>query len=562
VRPQIINAPKKAIRKQSSPRPAAAARRADRLFARGLQRHQAGRLAEAESAYRLALEADPNRAAVLNNLGMIAPPGERAALFRRALKARPDHADSHFNLAGLLAAEGDADGAVSHYRQALRLRPDWSEAHFALGRVFHQRNQLVEAAECYQRCVKLKPNFLPAVLSLACVFALAGHSRGSKDADAFAITWFRRAVELDPDLELANFQLAKLLEDAGRFTEARPFRDRVPRPRPLEVISAPEHRRNVLVLCRPSRANTPFRNLLPERVNSLIIWRIDYAMDAQQAALPPYDLAFYAVGNADWDQECLDRAASFMRWNSRPLLNSPERVARTRRDRAPELLAGIPDVVAAPVVRLSRDEVRAGGLRARLEREGLGWPVIVRPFGTQGGDGMVVVETAQDLEAMSFEDAEYYYVMRYWDYRSGDGYYRKYRTVFVDRRPYHYHLAISKKWLVHYFSADMLAEPWKREEERRFLERPETALGARAAAAVAAIGERLDMDYAGVDYTLLPEGRVLVFEANATMSVYFPQEPEYAYKTAHVQAILTGFEEMMERRIQASRDPSPPSRPA
>ncbi len=123
----------------------------------------------------------------------------------------------------------------------------------------------------------------------------------------------------------------------------------------------------------------------------------------------------------------------------------------------------------------------------------------------------------------------------------------------MDRQPYHYHLAISKDWLVHYFSADMLSVPWKQAEERRFLEHPEEALGARAAAAVARIGQRLDMDYAGIDYTVLADGRVLVFEGNATMSVYFPHEPEYAYKTEHVQAILTAFEDMMERRINPPR---------
>jgi tetratricopeptide (TPR) repeat protein len=554
---RILNVPRKKSGKRNSRRPAIGSRRADQLFAVGLQCHQAGRLVEAEKAYRLALQAAPNNAPVLNNLGMIAPPGEKAALFHKALELRPNYIEAHINLAGFLAAQGDADGAISHYRLALLQRPDWAEGHFALGRLLQSRGRLLEAAECLQRCVNLKPDFVPAVFSLGCVFALAGLSLGSKDADNFAITWFRRTVELAPDLEDANFHLAKLLEDAGRFAEARPFRDRVSRPLPLEIAPAPEHRRIVLILCTPSSANTPFRKLLPERVNSLITWHIDYATDEQQEALPPYDVAFYTVGNPDWDGECFDRAVSFARQRHRPMLNAPERIARTRRDLLPQLLAGIPDVVVAPIVRLSREEIKGAGLQARLEREGLAWPLIVRPFGHQGGVGVSLARAPADLEAMSFEEAEFYYFIQYWDYRSPDGYYRKYRSVFVDRQPYHYHLAISRDWLVHYFSADMLSEPWKREEERQFLEHSTEALGARAATAVAAIGQRLDLDYAGIDYTVLPDGRVLVFEGNATMSVYFPEEPEYAYKTDHVQAILTGFEEMMERKIQAPRAPKP-----
>jgi tetratricopeptide (TPR) repeat protein len=505
----------------------------------------------------MALEDDPTNVAALNNLGLVAPRAEKATLFRKALAIAPDNVDALANLAEVLAAEGDVEGAVAHFRKALLLRPDWVEVHFALGRLFQLNDRLVEAASCFSLCVNLRPDYLPAIFNLGCVFALAGVLRGSKEADQFAIEWFQRAAKLAPGVEVVNFQLARLLEDSGRFAEARPYHDKVPRPLPLEIVPAVEHRRTVLVLCTPSSGNTPFRQLLPDRVNSLIRWQIDYATDEQQAALPPYDLAFNVAANADWDRECFARAASFASQTSRPLLNPPDRIARTRRDVTPELLAGVPDVAVAPVARLSRDEIRAGGLCHRLEKAGPTWPMIVRPFGQQGGVGVRLAKTAADLEAMSFEEVDFYYFIAFCDYRSGDGHYRKYRTIFVDRRPYHYHLAISPNWLVHYFSASMLGENWKQEEERRFFERPAEALGARAAAAVAAIGERLDLDYAGVDYTVLPDGRVFVFEANATMSVYFPEEAEYAYKIPRVQAILAAFEDMMERRIQAPRAPKP-----
>jgi Tfp pilus assembly protein PilF len=547
-----MNFSHRATGRQNLSRQGVASRQANSLFAAGLQCHQAGRLAEAERLYRLALKADSNNVPALNNLGLIASPDERAALFGKALQLRPDYADSHINLAAFLAAQGDLDGAVSHYRQAIGLRPERPELHFELGRIFQKRNEPVEAAESFLQAVKLKPDFVAALFNLGCVFALAGVSKGSKEADRFAAEWFRRTLELAPDLELANFYLAKLLEDEGRFEEALPFRNRVSRPLAFETTPAPEHRRNVLILCTPSAANTPFRNLLPKQVNTLITWHVDYATDEQEKELPPFDIAFNAVGNADWDRLSFARATTFTRDCPRPVLNPPERVARTRRDLMPELLAGIPDVVVPAVVRLSRDEIKAADLAARLGKEGLACPIIVRPFGHQGGVGVVLAETPEALAAMSFAEAEFYYFIQFMNYKDVNGYYRKYRTIFVDRQPYHYHLAISKKWLVHYFSADMLAEPWKREEERRFLETPTNALGPRAAAAVAAIGERMDMDYAGIDYSVLPDGRVLVFEGNATMSVYFPEEAAYSYKTQHVQAIISAFDEMLDRRIKAS----------
>jgi hypothetical protein len=63
----------------------------------------------------------------------------------------------------------------------------------------------------------------------------------------------------------------------------------------------------------------------------------------------------------------------------------------------------------------------------------------------------------------------------------------------------------------------MTTVPWKIDEERRFLEDTSDALGERAARAIAAVGRRLDLDYAGIDFTVLQDGRVPVFEANATM---------------------------------------------
>ena len=50
------------------------------------------------------------------------------------------------------------------------------------------------------------------------------------------------------------------------------------------------------------------------------------------------------------------------------------------------------------------------------------------------------------------------------DARSGDGYARKYRVLFIDGRLYPVHLAISAEWKVHYFSSDMAERADHRDE--------------------------------------------------------------------------------------------------
>ena len=145
------------------------------------------------------------------------------------------------------------------------------------------------------------------------------------------------------------------------------------------------------------------------------------------------------------------------------------------------------------------------------------------------------------------------YISAFCDFRSADGWCRKYRVIFIDREPLPYHLAISPHWLVHYATAGMEAHAWKLDEERRFLESPQAVLGAAAWAAVAAIGERLDLDYAGVDFSLLPDGRILVFEANPVMFVH-PEDRDsiLAFKAPYVARILDAFEAMLAKVCAAA----------
>ena len=136
----------------------------------------------------------------------------------------------------------------------------------------------------------------------------------------------------------------------------------------------------------------------------------------------------------------------------------------------------------------------------------------------------------------------------YVDYRSADAYFRKYRVIFIDREPYPYHLAISPHWIVHYDTSEMEEFPWKLAEERRFLENPEAVLGAPGMQALRAIGQRMDLDYAGIDFSLMPDGRLLVFEANPTMLVH-PEiiDGPLAHKNAYVRSIYDAFEGLLGR---------------
>lgn len=369
-----------------------------------------------------------------------------------------------------------------------------------------------------------------------------------KDEHVAAAAWYELVLHLDPTLAVAHLNLAAIHELAGRPAEASACRARAYALQRVFVEQSGAPGLRVLVLCAGGAAlNTPFEILLPTARCVRIKYAIDHAGDDEDEGLPPYDLVFNAIGEADVAPALAARLQRFAARCPRPLLNPPAVAARTRRDRLGALLAGLDDVVVAPCVRCESPPADAAALATMLAAADIGLPALYRPLASHGGKGVVRCDDVAALLAAAAAGPGY--LTRYVDYRSADGYFRKYRMVCVDRRPYPYHLAVSRHWLVHYFSADMAGDPQRIDEERRFLADPGAALGVRAQAALAAVAQRLDLDYGGIDFGLLADGRVLVFEANATMLIHRERaDGPLAHKNASVDTIVDAFAGLLQRR--------------
>ncbi|HTK02012.1 MAG TPA: tetratricopeptide repeat protein [Bordetella sp.] len=367
-----------------------------------------------------------------------------------------------------------------------------------------------------------------------------------------AAHWLERALMIDPKLFTAHSCMAWVLRQMGRRDEGSRHVYRLYRRQPafIEARSGASRRR-VLILCASGFANLPFRHLLPPSLNRIIRWVMDmgvYGMvRGNTRKLPSYDVVFNVVADADLGAKCRAELASFMETAQTPVLNHPDRIERTTRERIGALLEGVEGVHVPATFRWDRKKGPAEAVHAEIAAVGLRYPVMVRPVGGHGGTGVVLLLSEEDQPELSSMGEMY--LTGYHHYRSADGYFRKYRVIFIDREPYPYHLAIGKPWMLHYFSADMLSETWKLEEERRFLDDPESALGAPAWATLRAIAERMDLDYCGIDFSLLPDGRVLLFETNATMLVHPEVEDDgLRFKNVYIQKILDAFDQLLTRR--------------
>lgn len=361
----------------------------------------------------------------------------------------------------------------------------------------------------------------------------------------YAEHWYKLVLAFNPDFAIAHMNLTAIYMETGRTVEAQICRERAYQSQRvfIEHEGNPQHRVLILYAGKAS-GNIPFETLLPTQTCCRIKYVIDYAAEAEDKNLPPYDLVFNAIGEPDIVVSMADRLQHFMNFCSRPLLNPPKVVERTQRHRLSALLEGIQNVVVMPCVRVENQNLS----NVVPADSGLAFPLLIRPVGSHGGDGLELCDTVQVLKDKAAAIDKICYLTQYADYKSTDGYYRKYRMIYVDREPFPYHLAISTSWKVHYQSADMQQHDWRIEEERRFLEHPLAVLGEGAMSAISQIGQRLDFDYGGIDFALLPEGKVLVFEANPTMLVHREANlGKLAYKNIHVQRIVDAFARLLTR---------------
>jgi hypothetical protein len=198
---------------------------------------------------------------------------------------------------------------------------------------------------------------------------------------------------------------------------------------------------------------------------------------------------------------------------------------------------------------------------AALAGCGFTFPLLLRTPGFHGGQQFVRVESVAALGdgvaelSGSGNAAAEVTAIEYLDARGADGWVRKYRVMMVGGQLYPLHLAISKQWKIHYFSADMRDHPEHREEEARFLADMPGVLGAKAMAALERLLAAMRLDYGGIDFALDQKGEILLFEANATMVVEQPDgDPRWDYRRAAVDRIHATVRDLLLTSAGASSD--------
>jgi hypothetical protein len=109
-------------------------------------------------------------------------------------------------------------------------------------------------------------------------------------------------------------------------------------------------------------------------------------------------------------------------------------------------------------------------------------------------------------------------------------------------------MLVSDDWNVHASDRQrvMAERPELVAAEERMFATPEGAFPDDVQDVLSAVRERMPLDFFGMDFGIAPDGRVVLFEANATMN-FFPlsPDPRFAYLSRCVEPARSAFAELL-----------------
>jgi len=474
----------------------------------------------------------------------------------RLLSMNPGNVEIAFVRAQLLWKLGRTEEARDAYLSILLKAPTHFGALNNLGVLLHSTGHGKAALICYGRAALCHPDNPTGHINYANSLAEDGEL-------ALAREHLDKALALDPGHPEAHQGLAGVFDKLGDEVSAELHRRKGFGKKSVIVLPYRGQKNpvRVLLLTSATRGNTTIQRFLHDLVFQVVVIIVEY-FDSTQP-LPPHELIVNAVGNADICKDALLAAERLVATSSAPVVNLPGAVAQTDRVSVAARLKDVPGVVAPETKNFPRSVLSAPDAFDVLAGHGFSTPFLLRSPGFNNGLNFFRINNPGELaEALKALPGQEITAIQFLDAKGADGKIRKYRVMMVDGKLYPLHAAVAHQWKIHYVTAEMADHPEHRAEDSEFLENMENVLGPRAMAALEQIREILSLDYGGVDFALSKDGDILLFEANATMTVNLPDNDErWAYRREPVQRILRAVRNMfLARTAPAGGLPLPEGR--
>jgi hypothetical protein len=480
-----------------------------------------------------------------------APPishGRRIQQLDRLLERQPDDFGARFERAGLLREQGLFEEAKRDYLALLSRAPTDFGVLNDFGTLVLDAGYKDAARSLYGEAVRHHPDNPTGHVNLANLLFL-------NDEPEAARVHFEAALRIEPDHVHAHRGMGNILAELGDAAGARRHRDKAFRDHfqttlPYRGAGPPV---SVLLLISAAGGNIPTATLLDDRTFQTTILVTDYA--DPKRPLPPHDLVFNSIGDADLCREGLEAACRVVERTDRPLINHPRAVLKTGRAANVERFRGLPNLVVPRMVTVPRRSLIGAEAAAAIAEKDFSFPFLVRAPGFHTGRHFVRVQGLPELTAAAAQiPGDDLCLIDQLDARDSDGYFRKIRVMIIDGKIYPLHLAISRHWKIHYFKADMADSPDNRRVDEAFLNDMPRFIGARGMAALERVKAALGLDYGGVDFAVNADGDILFFEANATMvMVPLSSDPKWDYRRPAFDAVFAAIRAMLIGRARAGQ---------
>jgi tetratricopeptide (TPR) repeat protein len=216
-------------------------------FEEGVRALKAGKLDEAEAAFRAVLRGGGHLAYVHNNLGLVHQQRGRHAQaveqFRSAIGLDPAYAAPRIALGASLLALGQVEQATAELERAVKMAPSEPVAHLQLAKAYERAQDWPRAVERYRALRAMAPKEPEYAYQLGkaylgfsewCLRELRridprsarlqqalGHNYRVQGRTDLALRAFERAAEADPTLPEVHLAMAQIHLEQKRWAEAR-----------------------------------------------------------------------------------------------------------------------------------------------------------------------------------------------------------------------------------------------------------------------------------------------------------------------------------------------------
>lgn len=520
--------------------------------------HKFGRVAEAERMYREVLAADKNNPEAMGLLAVatyqLGDINRAKKLWQQCLDANPPawfYVRSLHNYVQALMKEGKKAEAA---KLASKKMPQWPavrvpdpgerEMLLSLAGMLLDLGHPRAVTRLLENVVASLPNDAALLHEMAKAYKAQGDSQATWKMLCAVDAALQGRVHYTILTDL--FLCAKSL---GKEGEAHTLVDRVAAAHPIFVSpKQPGHKHNILILSGlpklshavQSDMQLHFNGNYPMQLADVLAreFRFSSVFSSNPVAraiarnIPQPDLIINNYSNAEIirSRGDLEAEAEFADSYGVPVINHPRNAVQTGRDQTIELIADLPDIVLPRTRRFSRAGKTNEDMAKEIEAQ-YDYPFIFRRLIDQQGAGMIKVGNRMALaKALAAHEGNEFFVTPFIDSRGPTGFYRKIRAAIVDREIFIVRVDYDTNWNVHgrkwgervafYQSNRHLLEA-----EDRACANPESELGQGIMRSLEGIRDRIPLEIFGVDFDVDKEGRLVFYEANATMNLLSTAPP-------------------------------------